>query len=32
MIILHISTFLVYSAILIGCGIVVGLYVGRDKT
>ncbi len=30
MIILHIATFLIYSAILIGCGIVVGLYVGRE--
>ena len=31
MIILHIATFLLYSVILIGCGIVVGLYVGRDS-
>lgn len=30
MIILHIGAFLLYSAILIGCGIAVGLYVGRE--
>lgn len=30
MIILHIGAFLVYSAILIATGVVVGLYVGRE--
>lgn len=31
MIILHIASFLICSAILVAAGIIIGLYLGRDR-